>query len=69
MRIEVSFVVVKVTVEQDFLLELLFSPVSIIARTLHIHLHLHVALTRRTKDRSLGAFQKAMLFWKSGNTG
>jgi len=29
-------------------------------------LHLHVALTGRTKDRGLGTFQKAMLFWLSG---
>jgi hypothetical protein len=30
------------------------------------HLHLHIALTRRTNDQSLGAFQKAMLLQNLG---
>ena len=34
---------------------------------LHNHLHLHIALTRRTKDQSLGTFQKAMLLWNLGD--
>ena len=31
----------------------------------HTHLHLHAGLTRRTNQRSLGTFHKAMLFLKS----
>jgi len=44
------------------------SPVSIIPSMVHIHLHLHVAFTRRTNGRSLGTFQKAMLFRKSSSS-
>jgi hypothetical protein len=33
---------------------------------LYIPLHLHAALTRKTNGRSLGTFQKAMFFRKSG---
>jgi len=33
----------------------------------HTHLHLQVALTRRTKERSLTTFQKAMLFRNPGS--
>jgi hypothetical protein len=44
---------------QVFLPLLRLSPVSIIPPMLHTHLHLHVALTRRTKRRSLGIFQKS----------
>jgi hypothetical protein len=46
-----------------------FSPVTIIPPTLHTHLHLQVALTRRKKGRTLGNFQKAMLFSKWGSSG
>jgi hypothetical protein len=35
---------------------------------LHIHHYLRVALTRRTNGRSLGTFQKAIPFRKSGST-
>jgi hypothetical protein len=50
-------------------LSLRVSPVSIIPPMLHTHLHLHVALTRRTNRRSLGTFQKVVLFRKSENIG
>jgi hypothetical protein len=46
-----------------------FYPVSIIPPLLHIHLHLHVAVIRRTNGRSLGTFQKAMLFRNSETIG
>ena len=45
------------------------SPASIIPPMLHTHLHLHVALTRRTKGRDLGTFQKAVLLRKSASVG
>jgi hypothetical protein len=38
-----------------------FSPVSIIAPTLHTHLQPQLALTRGTKERILGIFQKNAL--------
>jgi hypothetical protein len=41
-----------------FLQVLGFSLANIIPVMLHTHLHVHVALTRRTKERSLGTFQK-----------
>ena len=44
-----------------------FSPVSIIPPMYHISLHLHVVLTRRTNGRSVGNFQKAFFFFKSGS--
>ena len=56
----------KVVMKQVFLRVLWFSSVNIIPPMLHTHLHLHAALTRRTKGRSLGTFQKAMLFAKIG---
>jgi hypothetical protein len=43
---------------QVFLCVLPFSPVYIVPPKLRTHLHLHVALTR-TKERSLGTFQKS----------
>jgi len=36
---------------------------------LHTHLHLYIALTQKTNGRSLGTFQKAMLFRKPGSIG
>jgi len=42
---------------------------SIIPPMLHTHLHQHAMLSRRTNGRSLGTFQKAMLFRKSGSMG
>jgi hypothetical protein len=65
----VRFVVDKVALGQVFLQILRFSPVSIIPPILHTHLHLHLAITGRIKGRSLGTFQKAMLFRKSGSIG
>ena len=47
-----------VAVRQVFLRVFQFSPVNIIPPTIYNHLHLHVALTRRTKWRSLETFQK-----------
>jgi len=50
-----------------------FSPNTSIALRLHqrtnvhIHLHLHVAATRRTNMSSLGTFQNAMHYRKSGS--
>jgi hypothetical protein len=38
------------------------SPISIILRVLSIHFHLHVSLTKRTKGRSLGTFENAVIF-------
>jgi hypothetical protein len=36
---------------------------------IHTYLHLHVAVTRRTKTRSLGTSRKAMLYRKSISIG
>ena len=47
----------------------LIFPVSIIPTPLHARLHVHVALIRRTNCRSLGNFQKEMLFRKQRNNG
>ena len=54
-----------------FLRPLPLSPVSTIPPMLHSHLRLHFAFknTRRTSGRSLGTFQKAMLFRKYRSTG
>ena len=57
------------TLEQVFLRVPRFYPVSIISLMFHIHLHMHVALIRRTNNRSLGTFQKAVLFRELGNIG
>ena len=46
-----------------------FSLGNIILAMLHTRLHLHTALTRRTNERNMGVFKKAMLFRKSGSTG
>jgi hypothetical protein len=42
--------------------------VIIIPPKLNTHLHLYIALIKRIKGRSLGNFQKSMLFRKSGST-
>jgi hypothetical protein len=65
----VRFVADKVAVEEIFLRILRFSPVSNISPMLHIHLHLHVTLARSTNGRSLGTFQKAMLYRQSESIG
>jgi hypothetical protein len=67
--VHVRFVMDKVALGQVFLPVLRFPPVSVIPSVFHIHFHLHVALTRRTNGRSLGTFQKAVLFRKSGSIG
>ena len=64
--VHVTFVVDKVALGQVLLR---VSPVNIIPPISHIYLHLHLALTRRVNGRSLGTFQKAMLFRKSGSIG
>jgi hypothetical protein len=46
-----------------------FSPVSIIPSMLRTYLDRLAALNRRTSRLSLGTFQKAMLFRKSGIMG
>jgi len=63
--VSVRFVADKLALEQGSPAVLLFSPVvSIVPPLLHPHLHLNVALAR-TKKRSVGTYQKAMLFRKS----
>ena len=57
----------EVALGQVFLRVLRYSAVIIIPPLLRTHLHLHVALTRRTKGRSVGTFQKEMLSPKSGS--
>lgn len=47
-----------------FLRVLLFSHACIIAPMLHTQRHLHFSVTRRTNARTVGIFQKAMLFRK-----
>lgn len=54
---------------QSFLRALRFSPASILPTMIHTYLHLHVAVTRRTKTRSLGTSRKAMLYRKSISIG
>ena len=66
--VRVIFVVDKAAFGQVFLRVLSFSSVSIIPPLLHTNLHLHAVLTR-TKGRSLGTFQKAMLPQKSKRIG
>jgi hypothetical protein len=56
-----------VIVEHVFLPVLRFSPVTIIPPMLHTHLHLRVTLTRKTNRQSLGTFQQALLFRKTGS--
>jgi len=65
----VRFVVDKEALEQIFLPVLHFSPVSNIKPMLHTHHHLHVTITGRTNGRSLGTFQKTMIFRKSEGNG
>ena len=65
----VRFVVDNVAMVQVYLRILRFCSVSIIPSMLHTHFHLHVALTGRANGRSLGTFQKEILFGKSGSIG
>ena len=48
-----KLVVDKLALENVYLLIFLLSPVNIIPTVLHTHLHIHIALTIRTKGRSL----------------
>jgi hypothetical protein len=59
------FVVDQMALGQVCLSVLLFSLVSIIPAMLNTRINLHVPLTRRTKGRSLGTFQKEILSLKS----
>jgi hypothetical protein len=54
---------------QGLLRALRFSPASILPTVIHTYLHLHVALTRRTKTRSLESSRKAMLYRKPMSIG
>ena len=63
------FVVDKVALGQVFLTVFLFYPLNIISTNLYTHPHLRVAVTRRTKERSLGTFQKVKFFRKWGIMG
>ena len=65
----VRFVVDKVALRQVFLRVLRFYPFSAIPVNLPTHLHLRFAVTRRTKGRSLGTFQKVKFFRKWGTMG
>jgi hypothetical protein len=66
--VSVRFVVDNMALEQVFLQVLLFYPVSIIPPLLHTHLQLKGALITWTNGLSLEAFQKAMLFRRSGRS-
>ena len=57
--VNVRFMTDEVTTRQVLLRMLHFSPVSIIPPLLHSHLHLHVALTKGSKERSLGTSRKS----------
>jgi len=63
-----KFEVDKVTLGKVFLQVLHFPPVSMIPPVIHTHLLIHV-LTGRTNGSSLGTFQNAVLFRKSGSIG
>jgi hypothetical protein len=67
--VHVRFVVDKLALVQFFSEYFGLSPVSIIPAMFHTHLHLLAALTRKTNGWSLGTFQKAMVFRKSGSIG
>lgn len=54
---------------QGFPLVFRLASVSIFTPLLHTDFYLHVALTRKTKGRSLEASQKSMLFRKTGSSG
>ena len=58
----------KVAFEQVYLRVLPFSPRQFIPPSPHIPLHIHVALTRKTKGRSLGKFRKTKLFFGNQRT-
>ena len=61
--VHVVFKADKVSFRQVSLRVLQFSPASVIPRVLHAIIQLYIILKRRTNGRSLGTFQKAMLFW------
>jgi hypothetical protein len=58
-----SFVHVRFAVDK---VTLRFSPVSIIPPMLHTHLLLHIYIKRRTKERKLETFHKAVFFRNQG---
>jgi hypothetical protein len=67
-RDHVRFVVDKVALGQGFLRVLRFSHLSVILPTFRSYFHLHVILTK-INERTLGGFQNAMLYRKSGSIG
>jgi hypothetical protein len=69
LRFHVRSVVYKVTLGQGFIRIFRFSLVSIIPLILYIRLSLRVVVTKQTNGRSLGTFQKGMLFRKPGSMG
>ena len=64
LSVHVIFVVDTVAVEQVFVRVYRFSPISIVPPVFHRRLRIQVALTRRSKGRSLGILQKQ---WCVGN--
>jgi len=64
--VHVELVVDKLALGQVFLPTFMVFPDRFIPPMFHTHLYLHVALIRMTNGRSLGTFQKAMLFQKIG---
>jgi len=69
LRFHVRPVVYKVALGQVFLQVLRFSLVSIIPLILYTRLSLHAVVSKQTNGRSLGTFQKGMLFRKPGSMG
>jgi len=67
--VHVSFVVGKVARWQDLVRVLLFTPVTSPSMLHTSSLRLHVTLTRKTNQGSLGTFQNAALFRRSGTDG
>jgi len=65
----VTFMVDTVALWQVSPLVLPFPPLSVIPPIPHTHFQLHVAVTRRTNGRSLGTFQKTILFRKPDSPG
>jgi len=63
--VRMTLVVDTVSLGRVFLPVLWYYPISVIPPMLHTHLHLRVALTTRTKARSLGTRHQAILFRKS----
>jgi len=69
LRFHVRPVVYEVALGQVFLRILRFSLFSIIPLILYARLSLHVVVTKQTNGRSLGTFQKGLLFRKQGSMG